>query len=206
MRQHAGALNRTCLVILGILALAGGVLILLMASGTLHAMSPATVAAESPVVTGDLHAVFGPASAKAIVLVAGVVMGALGLLWILAQIPRRNPAGRYRLHQDPASGTTLCDASVLGSAVENQTNTLPGVVGSSALLRGTAMEPDLAMKVTVNNRADIQDVLHSINTRVIPDLSTALETPLRRTGIQLEVSGRNAISGTTVETTGTVVY
>lgn len=206
MRQHAGALNRTCLVILGILALAGGVLILLMASGTLHAMSPATVAAESPVVTGDLHAAFGPASAKAIVLVAGVVIGTLGLSWILAQIPRRNPAGRYRLHQDPASGTTLCDASVLGSAVENQTNTLPGVVGSSALLRGTAMEPDLAMKVTVNNRADIQDVLHNINTRVIPDLSTALETPLRRTGIQLEVSGRNAISGTTVETTGTVVY
>jgi hypothetical protein len=206
MRQHAGALNRTCLVILGILVLAGGVLILLMASGTLHAMSPATVAAESPVVTGDLHTVFGPASATAIVLVAGVVTGALGFSWILAQIPRRNPADRYRLHQDPASGTTLCEASVLASAVENQINTLPGIVGSSALLRGTAMDPDLTMKVTVNNRADIQDVLHSINTRVIPDLSTALETPLRRTGIQLEVSGRNAISGTTVETTGTVIY
>ncbi|MGY2744002.1 hypothetical protein [Arthrobacter sp. UYCu723] len=206
MRQHAGALNRSWLVILGILALAGGVLILLMASGTLHAMSPATVAAESPVVTGDLHTVFGPASATAIVLVAGVVLGALGLSWILAQIPRRNPADRYRLHQDPASGTTLCEASVLASAVENQINALPGVVGSSALLRGTAVDPDLTMKVTVNNRADIQDVLHSINTRVIPDLATALETPLRRTGIQLEVSGRNAISGTTVETTGTVIY
>ncbi len=206
MRQHAGALNRTCLVILGILALAGGVLILLAASGTLHAMNSATVAAESPVVTGDLHTVLGPASVKAIALAAGLLMGALGLSWILAQIPRRNPADRYRLHQDPASGTTLCEASVLGAAVENQINTLPGVVGSSALLRGTAMEPDLTIKVTVNNRADIQDVLHSINTRVIPDLSTALETPLRRTGIQLEVSGRNATSGTTVETTGTVIY
>ena len=95
---------------------------------------------------------------------------------------------------------------MLGSAVENQTNTLPGVVGTSALLRGTAVEPDLTIKVAVNNRADIQDVLHSINTRVIPDLSAALETPLRRTGIQLEVSGRNAMSGTTVETTGTVIY
>ncbi len=206
MRQHAGALNRTCLFILGLLALAGGVLILLMSSGTLQAMNPATAAAESPVVTADLDAVFGPASAKAIVLMAGVAMGALGLLWMFAQIPRRNPADRYRLHQDPASGTTLCDASVLGSAVENQLKTLPGVVGSSVLLRGTATEPELAMKVTVNNRADIQDVLHSINTRVIPDLATALETPLRRTGIQLEVSGRSAMSGTTVETTGTVVY
>lgn len=205
MRQHAGALNRTWLIILGILALAGGVLILLVASGTLHAMSPATVAAENPVVTGDLHTVFEPASVTAIVLVAGILLGALGLLWILAQIPRKNPADRYRLHQDPASGTTLCEASVLGSAVENQINTLPGVVGSSALLRGTAREPDLTMKVTVNNRADIQDVLHNINARVIPDLSTALETPLRRTGIQLEVSGRNPVSGSTLATTGTVI-
>ncbi|MBT2549110.1 hypothetical protein [Arthrobacter sp. ISL-65] len=206
MRQHAGALNRTWLVILGILTLAGGVLILLAASGTLHAMSPAMAPAESPVLTGDLHTAFGPASVTAIVLVAGVLLGALGLLWILAQIPRKNPADRYRLHQDPASGTTLCEASVLGSAVENQINTLPGVVGSSALLRGTAREPDLTMKVTVNNRADIQDILHSINARVIPDLSTALETPLRRTGIQLEVSGRNPVSGSTVATTGTVIY
>ena len=206
MRQHAEALNRIWLVILGFLALAGGVLILLAASGTLHAMRPAMVAAGSPVVTGDLHTVFGPPYVTAIVLVGGVVLGILGLLWILAQIPRRNPADRYRLHQDPATGTTVCDASVLASAVENQINTLPGVVGSSALLRGTAMEPDLTMKVTVTTRADIQDVLHSINTRVIPDLSTALETPLRRTGIQLEVSARNAISGTTVETTGIVIY
>jgi hypothetical protein len=206
MRQHAGALNRTWLVILGILALAGGVLILLIASGTLHAMNPTTVAAESPVVTRDLHTAFGLASAAAIVMVAGVVLGTLGLLWILAQIPRRNTADRYRLHKDPASGTTVCETSVLGSAVENQINTLPGVVGSSALLRGTATEPDLTMKVTVTNRADIQDVLHRINTKVIPDLSTALETPLRQTGIQLEVSGRNAVSGTTVETTGTVIY
>jgi len=206
MRQHAGALNRIWLAVLGILTMAGGVLILLIASGTLHAMSPAIVPAESPVVTGNLHTLFGPGYGTAIVLVAGVVMGAVGLLWILAQIARRNPADSYRLHQDPASGTTVCDPSVLGSAVENQINTLPGVVGSSALLRGTAEEPDLTMKVTVTSRADIQDVLHRINTSVVPALSTALETPLRRTGIQIEVSGRNAISGTTVETTGTVIY
>lgn len=206
MRQHAGALNRTWLAILGILALAGGVLILLIASGTLQTMSSAIVPAGSPVVTMDLHAVFGPAYVTAVVLVAGLVTGALGLWWILAQIPRKNPAGKYRLHRDPASGTTLCDPSVLASAVEHQINTLPGVVGSSALLRGSATEPDLTMKITVNNRADIQDLLHRINTGVLPDLSTALETPMRRTGIQIEVSSRNANSGTTVESTGTVIY
>jgi hypothetical protein len=206
MRQHAGALNRTWLAILGILVLAGGVLILLVASGILQTMSSAVVPAGSPVVTGDLHAIFSPAYATAIVLVVGLITGALGLWWILAQIPRKNPAGKYRLHRDPASGTTLCDAAVLASAVEHQTNTLPGVMGSSALLRGTATEPELTMKVTVNNRADVQDVLHRINTEVIPDLSTALETPMRRTGIQIEVSSRNAQSGTTAETTGAVIY
>ncbi|MGF9664252.1 hypothetical protein AAIH25_20540 [Arthrobacter crystallopoietes] len=206
MRQHAGALNRTWLAILGILVLAGGVLVLLIASGTLQTISSAIVPAGSPVMTVDLHAVFGPAYATAIVLAAGLITGALGLWWILAQIPRKNPAGKYRLHRDPASGTTLCDPSVLASAVEHQVNTLPGVVGSSALLRGTATEPELTMKVTINNRADVQDLLHRINTDVIADLSTALETPMRRTGIQIEVSSRNASSGTTAETTGTVIY
>ncbi|MGM0929378.1 MAG: hypothetical protein ACQEXN_06695 [Actinomycetota bacterium] len=206
MRQHAGSLNRIWLAILGILVLAGGVLILLIASGTLQTISSEIVPAGSPVVTVDLPAVFAPAYATAIVLVAGLITGALGLWWILAQIPRKNPAGKYRLHRDPASGTTLCDPSVLASAVEHQVNTLPGVVGSSALLRGTATEPELTMKVTVTKRADVQDLLHRINTDVIPDLSTALETPMRRTGIQIEVSSRNANTGTTAETTGAVIY
>ena len=46
----------------------------------------------------------------------------LGLLWIIAQIPRKNPAGTYRLHDDGGQGFTLCDPSVLAAAVENRIN------------------------------------------------------------------------------------
>lgn len=106
----------------------------------------------------------------------------LGLLWIIAQIPRKNTAGAYRLHDVGSQGFTLCDPSVLAAAVENQINTLPGVVTSAALLRGTAKAPDLTLKVTVNDRADVRDLIHRIQTSTLPELSNAWTRPCSAAG------------------------
>ncbi len=106
----------------------------------------------------------------------------LGLLWIIAQIPRKNMAGAYRLHDVGSQGFTLCDPSVLAAAVENQINTLPGVVTSAALLRGTAKAPDLTLKVTVNDRADVRDLIHRIQTSTLPELSNAWTRPCSAAG------------------------
>jgi copper chaperone CopZ len=130
-----------------------------------------------------------------VVLAAGLILGILGLLWIIAQIPRKNPAQPYRLHEDPATGFTTCDPAVVAAAVEQQINALPGVISSSAMLRGTSTAPELTAKVTVDNRADVQDVIAAIQTTVLPDLSTALETQLRRVGLQLEVDSRSQNTG-----------
>ena len=142
----------------------------------------------------------------AIILIIGVIIGVVGLLWIIAQIPRKNTAGAYRLHDDGSQGFTLCDPSVLAAAVENQINTLPGVVTSAALLRGTAKAPDLTLKVTVNDRADIRDLIHRIQTSTLPELSNSLEAPLQRSRLQIDISGRSQSTGTVVHSTGTVVH
>lgn len=205
MRQTAGTLNRTWLAILGILALAGGTALLLQSNGTLHALLNTARFWES-VVSGDLHAFFAQPWVVALTLIVGVVLGVLGLLWIIAQIPRKNPAGAYRLHNDGSQGFTLCDPSVLAAAVEKRINTLPGVVTSAALLRGTAMAPDLTLKVSVNDRADVRDVIHLIRTTALTELSSALEAPLRSSRLQIDVSGRPQSTGTVVHSTGTVVY
>ncbi|HSO89978.1 MAG TPA: hypothetical protein VLR70_02395 [Arthrobacter sp.] len=205
MRQTAGTMNRIWLAILGILVLAAGTALLLQASGTLHTLLN-TAPAGTSVVTGDLHAVFAPPWVAAIILISGVIIGILGLLWIIAQIPRKNSAGAYRLHDDGSQGFTLCDPSVLAAAVEKQINTLPGVVTSAALLRGTAKAPDLTLKVTVNDRADVRDVIHRIQTSTLPELSNALEAPLQRSRLQIDISGRTQSTGTVVQSTGTVVY
>ena len=127
------------------------------------------------------------------------------LLWIIAQIPRKNRAAAYRLHDDGSQGFTLCDSSVLTTAVESRINNLPGVVTSAALLRGTARAADLSLRVTVNDRADVQDLIHRIQTSTLPELSSALEAPLQRSQLQIDVSGRTQSTGTVVHSTGTVL-
>ena len=152
-----------------------------------------------------LHALFAPQWVAAVILIIGVIIGVLGLLWIIAQIPRKNRAGAYRLHDDGSQEFTVCDPSVLAAAVENRIKTLPGVVTSAALLRGTARAPDLSLRVTVNDRADVQDLIHRIQTSTLPELSYALEAPLQRSQLQIDISGRTQSTGTVVHSTGTVV-
>lgn len=205
MRQTAGTLNRIWLAVLGILLLAAGTALLLQSNGTLHALVNTARFWES-VVTGDLHAFFAQPWVAATLLLVGVILAVLGLLWILAQIPRKNMPGAYRLHDEGSQGFTLCDPSVLAAAVENRINTLPGVVSSAVLLRGTARAPDLSLQVTVNDRADVQDVIRRIQTSTLPELSYALEAPLQRSQLQIDISGRSQSTGTVVHSTGTVVY
>lgn len=203
MKTHAGAANRTWLIILGILFLAAGVLAGLIAAGILDAAS-----GGSEPILADGAQRLAAETAPWILLLAGVVLGILGLWWILAQVPRTRPAGSFRLQEDPAKGITVCDPGVLAAAVSNETEHLPGVVASTVRLRGTADEPDLAMKVTVNADADVQDVIARIQHEVVPHLVTALEVPLNTFGLEVDASRKAGApaDGAKVSSRGTVVY
>ena len=207
MRHHAGAMNRTWLIIIGVLLLAAGILALLVSAGFLSQTIGGNVAgASDPVLQEGPEGLLAPDWVAPAVLIGGLILGILGLWWLLAEIPRKRGASGFRLQEDPAKGITRCDPVVLAGAVEDDTNRMPGVVGSAALLRGTAAAPDLALRVTVNERADIQETLRRIRSEVLPNLSLALEVPLHTAGIHLEVSSKAAQLGSTVESTGTVVY
>ncbi len=205
MRQHAGAANRTWLIVLGILLLAAGVLTALIAGGALKGTAAAKPS-ESVLQDGDsfLDGRYTPWG----VLLAGVVLGLLGLWWLLAQIPRSRAAGTFRLQEDPARGITVCDPQVLAAAVGRETDLLPGVVGSTVRLRGSADEPDLAMKVTVNSDADVQGIIARIQHEVVPHLVSALEVPLNTFGLEIDATGKAGASGSgaAVSSRGTVVY
>ncbi|MCC3289722.1 MULTISPECIES: alkaline shock response membrane anchor protein AmaP [unclassified Arthrobacter] len=209
MRHHSGRANRTWLIILGVLFLAAGVLAALIASGTLDRLIGGSPGRSDRVLSesdgqGFLAGEYVPWG----MLLAGVILGILGLWWLLAQIPRSRPAGTFRLQEDPAHGVTVCDPQVLASAVSNETEQLPGVVGSTVRLRGTADEPDLAMKVTVNSDADVQGVIARIQQEVVPHLVSALEVPLNTFGLEIDASSKAGApgGGATVSSRGTVVY
>ncbi|CEA09479.1 hypothetical protein BN1051_02849 [Arthrobacter saudimassiliensis] len=207
MREHPGAANRTWLILLGLLALAGGIWILLLASGVADGASDGRAGRPQDRAAPGLGTFTeGSDWLPWAVLAAGVLLGLLALWWLLAQIPRRRLGREFRLQENPARGITVIDPAVLAGAFEEQAGQVPGVVGCDALLRGTAEEPDLALRLTVNSRADIQQVLREVQDRLVPDLAAALETPLHSLGILVEVSGQPAKAGTTVPASGTVVY
>lgn len=193
MRQTAARLNRTWLTLMGILLLLAGLAMIVIGTGLLQTLArSAGYSVDRPAPTNRL---FGSATASAfgltwaIVLMAvvGIVLALLGVGWLVAQIPRSNEAKAFRLHDSAADGLTRCSPHVLTDAVENQIKSLPGVSGASAVLRGTAQEPDLTVRVTANDRTDIPQLLNILQTRVADDVGGALDTQLGRLGVQLEV-------------------
>lgn len=204
MRQTAGALNRTWLIVLGVLGLLIAAVGGLVAAGQFAALG-ARLGLSLPAVRGS-DRVVGGAHLKTLfdslpvvigIGVAGLVVGLLGLLWALAQIPRRNTAPAFRLSDDSHTGVTRCDPSVLSAAVEDQVKALPGVTHAAAVVRGSVDRPELTVKVTADDDTDIANLLDTIHTTVAGDLAAALETQLDRLAVQLELS-RARTSATSV--------
>ncbi|MBA8796239.1 hypothetical protein FHX74_003892 [Friedmanniella endophytica] len=193
MRQTAIRLNRTWLTILGILMLLGGLAVLLIGTGLLAPTARAIGRSlDRPTPSTKLFAasagsLFAQTWVIIVVAVVGVVLGLLGLGWLLAQIPRSNEAKPFRLQDSAEAGLTRIAPSVLTDAVEDQIKGLPGVVNASAVLRGTAQAPDLTVKVTASDRARIPELLQTLQTRVADDFGRALDTRLTRLGVQVEV-------------------
>jgi hypothetical protein len=194
MRQTASRLNRTWLTILGVLLLLVGAAGVLLSTAQAGPLLRSAGAGWTPP-QADRH-LFGSATASALTLtwvvlltaLVAVVVGLLGLLWLLAQIPRSNQAKPFRLHDDARTGLTRVDAGVLTRAVEAQVKGLPGVSGASAVLRGSASQPDLTLRVTAEERTDVAALLERLHRQVAADLGEALDTRLHRLGVQVEVS------------------
>jgi hypothetical protein len=193
MRQTAARLNRAWLTVLGLLLLLSGLAVLVVGTGLLRPIATAVgVSRNRP---GPTDRLFGSATSHALTLpwvalllaLAGLVVALLAVLWLLAQIPRSNSAKPFRLHDSVTAGLTRCAPSVLTDAVEAQVKGLPDVQNAAAVLRGTASRPDLTVKVTVSDRADVPRLLHTIATRVAEDLGEALDTQLSRLSVQVEI-------------------
>ncbi len=193
MRQTAARLNRAWLTVLGTLLLLAGLAVLLIGTGLLPPAARALGLSVSR--PGRTNQLFGAATTSAFALTwvvvvtaaVAVIISLLGLAWLLTQIPRSNEAKPFRLHDDAETGLTRCDPSVITDAVEEQVRALPGVLNASAVLRGTSSQPELTVKVTASDRTDLPRLLASLQNDVAGDVAGALNTRLRRLGVQLEV-------------------
>lgn len=195
MRQTASGLNRGWLAVIGILLILTGAAGVLISAGLWVSLTAALglgldrPSASNHIIGSRTTAFFGMPGVVVGVAVLGVILGVLGLAWLLAQIPRTNAARVFRLHDDAAAGLTVIQPSVLTDAVEHDVANLPGVSHVSAVLRGTAAAPELTVKVTTNARTNIQQLLGSIRHDVVANLCTAMDAPLKHLGIQVDIGG-----------------
>lgn len=193
MRETANRLNRAWLTVIGLLMLLTGLTGLLIATGLLPRLAAAAgVTATRPTPASRLlgsatESAFALTWVAVVVVVAGVVLAVLAVGWLVAQIPRSNQSKPFRLHDSAVDGLTRCVPDVLTDAVEAQIKALPDVADATAVLRGTVSQPDLTVKVTATDRADLPRLLDTIHTQVADDLGGALDTQLRRLGVQIEI-------------------
>ncbi len=191
MRQRSGLLNRALLAVIGLVVLLAGIVAALIVLGLLARIITAIGIGLGVPVTSSK--VLGPGvgaffDQPVAVGLLGVILGVIGLAWLMAQIPRTNAAKPFRLQDDAARGVTICRADVLTDAVEADAERLLGVADASAVLRGTARQPELTLKVTVNDRTDIQRLLHSLQAETAARLVSTMEAPLKHLAVQVDVT------------------
>ena len=186
MRHTASALNRGWLAVLGLVFLIAGLVGVAVATGQARRFAPSLPlpGSTTPLAGTGWDAPWVPAAVAG----AGVVLAVLGLAWLIAQIPRKHEAKPLRLQDTADTGLTWCEPGVVTDAVEAHTKTLPGVTAASAVLRGHAARPELTVQVTATERTDIAKLVDQIRTTVAGGVETALDAPVSRLGIQVEIS------------------
>ena len=103
MRRMAAGANRTGLIIVGLFLLVAGLAVLAISFGLAAAVAPGlTPDAELKPVA----AVFALPFSAVIALVVALILAIIGIRWLAAQVPRKDPAEPLRMQEDARSGVT----------------------------------------------------------------------------------------------------
>lgn len=192
MRQTASRTNRFWLTLIGITLILGGIAGLAVSLDLIPRLTSSlgytlTVPPPAAPILPGLAAGLARTEIVVAIVLIGVVLGLLALAWLIAQIPRTNQAKPFRLHDDVTTGLTRCSPTVLTTAIESRINALSGVRSSSAVLRGTAQRPELTVRVTASDRADLPELLHTLHHQIAGEVGAVLDTHLHLLAVQLDI-------------------
>ncbi|GAA1387922.1 hypothetical protein GCM10009613_24500 [Pseudonocardia kongjuensis] len=180
-------LNRSLLLLIGLVLLVAGAAGLAFGTGSLRALLPGL----DPSVPLLPAALDPPPWVPWVTLGAAVVVGLLALRWLLAQARRRprtsdwtlpaaqvagRDAGITRLHSDHA-------AAALAADVESY----DGVQRAAAVLVGDRARPEVHLDVTAETGADLAALRDLIDDHALPRLRAALGADGGRTELVLRL-------------------
>jgi hypothetical protein len=184
MKARIDSVNRFLLFLIGLVALAGGVVILLLSVrvfGDKQADKPMLQQA-----TRD----FADRNAGWFWTAIGIGAGVLALLalrWLLAQAATQR-VGSLSLEPNTSAGHTKLSTGALTEAVEDEVEQIRGVDRASARLLGKSSNPTLRLDVKVSDDGDLAYLRSRIERDAINHVRQALGMPGLPVWVRLAVS------------------
>lgn len=169
--MHPDQLNRTILVVWGLIFAAGGAALLAIGTGA----GGATLAGQ-PVITSShwafitTHRVWS----WGIIVAVGAVLVALGSWWLIVQLPVLRGMRSVYIEPDRGSGGATVPARLLAAAVTADLDQTPGMEHGRARLVRHRGRPELEVRAKLNPHADIPAARRHIEDVVIPHAREAL--------------------------------
>lgn len=181
-------LDRSLLVLLGLLLTAAGVLGLLVGFGVFGSRLRGRAILDNAVgrFFGNNGAWLWPVIALVVLL-----LGYLALRWLIAQL---RPTGVGDLQLDPRSSTGHTDlvGAALIDAVVGEVQSYRGVAAASGRLTGHELDPELRLRVQLDSRADVATLRRRIETGAIAHARQALDNPQLPVRLDLVVTDKPA--------------
>lgn len=186
VKHRLDGVNRTVLLLLALVLVAGGVLTLLVGIGQL-VLQPG-----SPLVPGD--AVDRLVQRPWLWWVgagAALVAAVLGLVWLIAQLRTDGVAGLDLEVPGADGGITTVRSSGLTEAVEVDAESIAGVERAHARVAGHR-ERRVELTVVLTEDADITRVRREVEERTVAHLRGALDAPGLPVHVELRVGAHDA--------------
>lgn len=179
--RTAGA-QRTVVGLIGLLSLATGIAALVVGFGLLGVNRAARPVLD-PIAMGTVAA--HQTLFRGIAIAAGVVLLVLGLVWaVRALAPERRPS----LVLDPAPDSRLeISASAIADALRADAETIDGVNRARARTVGSTAAPVLRLSLWLEDGANVRDVYHDLDTRILARARDSLGVRSLTTAIHIEL-------------------
>ncbi len=181
VRRSVGG-DRWSITLLGLVLLAAGVLVALLAYGVFGAARAGRPLLD-PMILDLLRAQQLPS--RVIAIVVGVLLVLLGLVWVARSL---RPERRPDLVLDGGTGTSIVvNSSAAAAAVAAQAAGLPGVGRARARLVGTESAPALRVTLWLTDDAEVQEVLRRLDEQVLATARSSLGLAAIPVAVRLEL-------------------
>lgn len=162
--------NRTALVLLGLVVTAAGVLTVLVGAGVFG-----TGLADGPVLVPAVSRFaadtgwFWPAVAA-----AGLVIALLALRWLIVQL-RSDHIGEIDVESDRSHGETVLSPAAVTAALDAEISSYHGVDSATSSLREVQGRTLLLVRVRLDGRTGAAEAAHAIESRAVAHARQALD-------------------------------